>query len=88
VALASEFGNLVVAIMTWEGRYVRSPSRGLAHHPMGRKGGLDGAELAKDIASGTWRTQLYECSSKPVQNKNWFTVAEFVARLAAAMPPQ
>ncbi|MCC6556300.1 MAG: hypothetical protein IT372_25345 [Polyangiaceae bacterium] len=50
---------------------------------MGRRGGLAGAELAKDIASGTWRGQLYECSSKPVQNPSWFTVAELAARVAA-----
>jgi hypothetical protein len=54
---------------------------------MGRQGGLNGAELAKDIASGTWCGQLYECSSKPVQNKNWFTVAEFVARIGPQRPP-
>lgn len=53
---------------------------------MGRQGGLNGAELTKDITSGGWRTQLYECSSKPVQNRNWFTVAEFVARIGAPPP--
>ncbi|UQA57101.1 hypothetical protein [Polyangium aurulentum] len=55
---------------------------------MGRKGGLNGAELTSDIASGTWRVHLYECSSKPVQNTNWFTVAEFVARVATTLPPR
>jgi len=54
---------------------------------MGRKGGLSGPELTKDVASGAWRAQSYECSSKLVQNPNWFTVAEFVARIAATATP-
>lgn len=50
---------------------------------MGRRGGLLGPDLAKDLATGTWRTQSYECSSKAVGNPNWFTVAEFVAKVDA-----
>jgi hypothetical protein len=53
---------------------------------MGRRGGLLGPELAKDLATGTWRTQNYECSSKAVGNPNWFTVAEFVAKIDAFGP--
>ena len=53
---------------------------------MGRKGGVEGAEITKDISSGTWRSQRYECSSKPVPNPNWFTVSEFVGKLAV-LPP-
>jgi hypothetical protein len=67
--------------------YERHHAGSLATPWMGRKGGMNGAELAKDIASGTWRGQLYECSSKLVQNTNWFTVADFVARIAPAKPP-
>jgi hypothetical protein len=67
--------------------YERYQTGALTTPWMGRQSGLNGAELAKDIASGTWRSQLYECSSKPVQNKNWFTVAEFVARIRAPRPP-
>jgi hypothetical protein len=63
--------------------YARHRAGSLLTPWMGRKGGLNGAELAKDIASGTWRSQLYECSSKPVQNTNWFDVAEFVAWIGA-----
>ena len=54
---------------------------------MGRKGGLNGPDLTKDITSGAWRSQSYECSSKLVQNPNWFAVAEFVARLDAPRLP-
>jgi hypothetical protein len=50
---------------------------------MGRRGGLLGPELAKDLTTGTWRTQHYECSSKAVGNPNWFTVADFVAKIDA-----
>jgi hypothetical protein len=53
---------------------------------MGRRGGLLGPELAKDLSTGAWRTQRYECSSKAVANPNWFTVAEFIARVDALGP--
>jgi hypothetical protein len=66
--------------------YERHHAGSLATPWMGRKGGLNGAELAKDLTSGTWRGQFYECSSRPVQNTNWFTVAEFVARIDARQP--
>lgn len=55
---------------------------------VGRQGGLNGAEFTKDVASGTWRGQHYECSSKPVQNRNWFTVVEFIARIEPSRPLQ
>ncbi|WP_438029798.1 hypothetical protein [Sorangium sp. So ce233] len=66
--------------------YERHHAGSLTTPWMGRQGGLDGAELTKDIASGTWRSQLYECSSKAVSNRNWFTVAAFVARIDSARP--
>lgn len=51
---------------------------------MGRSGGLRGPKLDQDVASGGWRTQRYECSSRPQPiNPNWFTVADFVARVHA-----
>lgn len=58
----------------------------LALRWMGRRGGLHGPELAKDLATGTWRTQSYECSSKAVGNPNWFTMAEFGAKVEALGP--
>jgi len=49
---------------------------------MGRAGGIEGPTLAKDITSGSWRTQLYEMSSSPTPaNRNWFAVSEFVERI-------
>jgi hypothetical protein len=68
--------------------YERHHAGSLTTPWIGRQGGLSGTELSNDIASGTWRRQLYECSSKPVPNKNWFTVADFVARIGPARPPQ
>jgi hypothetical protein len=68
--------------------YERHHAGSLTTPWVGRQSGLNGAELTNDITSGTWRGQLYECSSKPVQNKNWFTVAEFVARIRAPRPPR
>lgn len=47
---------------------------------MGRRNGLIGDELQNDINTGTWRTFMYECSSIPVDNRNWFRVKEFVER--------
>ncbi|MGK4008506.1 hypothetical protein WMF31_38205 [Sorangium sp. So ce1036] len=66
--------------------YERHRAGSLATPWMGRQGGLNGAELARDIASGTWRAQRYECSSKPVHNPNWFSVDEFVTRIAQTQP--
>jgi hypothetical protein len=51
---------------------------------MGRKRGLDGAELAEDIKSGNWRTQRYEVSDIHPSSGNWFTVAEFIQKTAAS----
>ena len=68
--------------------YERHHAGSLTTPWMGRHGGLNGAEITKDINSETWRGQLYECSSKPVQNRNWFTVTEFIARFAATPPPK
>lgn len=52
---------------------------------MGRTGGIDGPVLSADLASGNWKTQLYEVSSatNPI-NSNWFYVDEFVRLTAAA----
>jgi hypothetical protein len=68
--------------------YERHSGGSLTASWMGRKGGLLGAEIEQDIASGAWRGRSYECSSRPVENPNWFTVAEFVTRSeAASIPP-
>jgi hypothetical protein len=46
---------------------------------VGRRGGLNGAVLAEDMASGDWRTQPYETNRDAQQppNRNWFTLEEF-----------
>jgi hypothetical protein len=50
---------------------------------MGRVRGLNGPELAKDLRSGSWRLQRYECSHVQVPNRNWFAVARFVQKIEA-----
>jgi len=47
---------------------------------MGRKGGINGDRLKKDIATGKWRTFPYETSSKKPEdiNHNWFEIKDFV----------
>lgn len=47
---------------------------------VGRSGGLDGPRLREDLASGTWRTTLYQAAVRHPGNRNWFTVEEFVQR--------
>jgi hypothetical protein len=54
---------------------------------MGRRGGLNGPELANDLATGKWITFRYECSSKPVRNANWFPITAFIARINARPQP-
>ena len=36
---------------------------------------------AADIATGAWRTQLYEVRTDDQPNRNWFPIAEFLQRL-------
>jgi hypothetical protein len=48
---------------------------------MGRNGGLTGATLDQDMAEGRWREVAYQCSTTPVENRNWFSVADFINRL-------
>lgn len=55
---------------------------------MGRRGGLHGPELTADLRTGAWRVRRYEHSSTPVGNPNWFTVAEFVAKVEAFQGPR
>jgi hypothetical protein len=52
---------------------------------MGRNLGLHGKWLNADLATGTWKTQRYEVNTAETPpNRNWFSVAEFVARLREA----
>jgi len=88
VAQPATFGANAEVKLTGAEIYEAHRAGSLTTPWMGRKGGLKGAELTKDISSGTWRSQSYECSSKSVQNPNWFTVAEFIARLDAARSPR
>jgi hypothetical protein len=48
---------------------------------MGRNGGLTGARLEQDIAEGRWHEIAYQCSTTSVENRNWFSVADFIHRL-------
>lgn len=45
---------------------------------MGRNGGLAGKLLAADVATGGWRTQLYEVRRDGEPNRNWFPIAAFL----------
>ena len=54
----------------------------LAYTHMGRKGGLKGAKLAADLATGTWRSQPYEVRVDPIDAPNWFPITQFI-RLTA-----
>ncbi len=53
---------------------------------VGRNGGLDGAYMARDLASGGWRTQSYQVDRDATQpaNANWFSLENFVRRVAAS----
>lgn len=45
---------------------------------VGRAGGFNGSRFAKDVGSGSWRTQRYETSSAITPpNRNWFKLEEF-----------
>jgi hypothetical protein len=53
----------------------------LEYHYIGRQGALHGAALDDDIATGAWRTRLYQASVDPVASpKNWMAVEDFIIR--------
>ena len=54
---------------------------------VGRAGGLTGRYFARDVEDGSWRNQLYETSSAPLEelNSNWFTLEAFVSETSRAM---
>ena len=54
---------------------------------VGRAGGLTGRYFARDVEGGSWRNQLYETSSAPLEelNSNWFTLEAFVSETSRAM---
>jgi hypothetical protein len=53
---------------------------------MGRgEGGLYGPRVARDVETGRWRTQQYQCAkNEVVNNRNWFAVADFITLLREA----
>jgi len=52
---------------------------------VGRGGGLDGAALAEDVASGNWRRQKYETNREATgpPNRNWFRLVDFADQISA-----
>lgn len=51
---------------------------------VGRRGGLRGARLAEDVASGFWRTQSYETAPGDTPpNGNWFLLQDFARAVGA-----
>lgn len=51
---------------------------------VGRRGGLRGAQLAEDIASGSWRSQPYETAPGDTPpNGNWFLLQDFAKAVDA-----
>ncbi len=53
---------------------------------MGRGGGLTGARLTADIATGSWRTHTYEVRLDPFHEPNWFPITEFIACTLGTTP--
>lgn len=45
--------------------------------------GLHGADLAKDISSGQWRTQRYEVRTEALDPPNWFPINKFIELTAS-----
>lgn len=63
----------------------RAANGTLVYAWMGRRGGVDGTEMKDDIASGTWKSTLYQVRKDAIPgNPNWFPIAEYIA---AVVPP-
>jgi hypothetical protein len=55
----------------------------LAYDHMGRTGGVEGAAFREDLATGRWRTTLYEVRDGTLPgNLNWFRIEELIALTA------
>lgn len=68
-------------MLTGEQIYERYHHKTLDYPWMGRSGGVVGKALAKDLASGDWRTRSYELRHEPLPgNPNWFPVRDFVLK--------
>lgn len=81
-SVAYGFGANKEAELT--GAQIQADAGSLPYTTMGRTQGLQGAALAGDVASGRWRSQRYEVRAEGIPNKNWFTIAEFLALVAEA----
>lgn len=85
VSLPETFGQNAESHLTGLAIQAAAATGDLPFTHMGRKGGLGGALLAEDIASGRWTTQPYEVRSGALpSNPNWFEVSQFLARIEAA----
>ncbi len=61
----------------------RANDKTLTYTHVGRNRGLHGPEFAEDVQSGTWRDWAYQvCSATEPPNSNWFSVAEFLAKVS------
>lgn len=60
---------------------VELAKEGRAPKMMGRAGGLSGAALTEDLASGRWRDWDYEISDDTQELRNWFPTEAFIQRV-------
>lgn len=54
------------------------PTSGPEYTYMGRQGGLKTLQSA-DVPTEAWRSRRYEVRKEPIESKNWFPIADFVA---------
>lgn len=56
---------------------------GVPYTYMGCSGGLDGKPMQLLLASGGWRTKVFQVRREPYPHGNWFSIAAFQSRLSA-----
>jgi hypothetical protein len=75
-----EFGQFRDATMTGADIVAAHEAGALAYTYMGRNRGIDGPDLAGDLADGSWRTRHYEVRLEALTSRNWFPISVFIER--------
>jgi hypothetical protein len=77
----SNYGKNNEKKMTGQEIYNSFKANTLEYQFMGRKFGVDGKLLKKDLEKDNWKTQNYETRKTELIKKNWFAVEAFVKKI-------
>ncbi|MDD1616285.1 MAG: hypothetical protein CG439_1425, partial [Methylococcaceae bacterium NSP1-2] len=77
----SSYGENNEEYMTGQRIYDSFKAKTLKNQFMGRRAGVDGEPLKKDLEQDGWKSQKYETRKEGIPNQNWFAVEAFVKKI-------